>query len=146
MKNNQQRNNSQSEYRAFAYVQQDVSHVYIGAAFTYGELMERDDIPFKFRAILAHYMLKEVAADTTLSDHVFFLQQDDLSCLAYRQMKARFKMSVWQEANGRKKAGYVSRTYTIDEILEDKELRRNMDITVVEELSFKKFALASVGI
>lgn len=140
--------NSSSSYAAFEYVMQDVSHVYIGAKLTYGELMERDDVPFKLRAVLAHYMLKEVAAETTISDHLFFIRKNDLSYLAYKQMKARFKLSVWCEPDGKKRktAGYVSRLYTIDELLADEELQKNRDITVVEELCFKKFALVSVSL
>ncbi|NLL80285.1 MAG: hypothetical protein GX234_10985 [Clostridiales bacterium] len=138
--------NSRTGYEAFEYVLNDISHVYIGARLTYGQLMERDDVPFKLRAILAHYMLKEVAEDTTVSDHLFFIQKNDLSYLAYKQMKAKFKLNIWQEAEERKKAGYTSRIYTIDEILADESLRRNRDITVVEEWSFKKFALVSVGL
>lgn len=138
----------QSSYEAFEYVMHDVSHVYIGAKLSYKDLMEHDDVPFKLRAIIAHYMLKEVAEDTTVSDHIFFIQKNDLSYLAYKQMKARFKLSVWCEADGkkRKKAGYESRLYTIDEILTDEELRKNRDITVVEEFTFKKFALASISL
>lgn len=138
----------QSSYAAFEYVMHDVSHVYIGGKLSYKDLMNHDDVPFKLRVIIAHYMLKEVAEDTTISDHLFFIEKNSLSYLAYKQMKARFKLSVWCEPDGkkRKKAGYESRLYTMDEVLEDEELRRNRDITVVEELAFKKFALAAVSV
>lgn len=143
-----QMENKKSSYPAFACVMQDITQVYIGAQLSYKELMERDDVPFKLRVILAHYMLKEVSEDTTISDHLFFIQKNDLSYLAYRQMKAKFKLSVWCEADGKKhkKAGYESRLYTIDEVLLDEELRAKRDITVVEELSFKKFALMAVSL
>lgn len=137
-----------SSYPAFEHVMQDVSHVYIGAKLSYGTLMERDDVPFKLRAILAHYMLKEVAPETTIFDHLFFIRKKDLSYLAYKQMKARFKLSVFEEADGkkRKQTGYVSRLYTIDEILADEALRAKRDTTIVEELTFKKFALLGVSL
>lgn len=139
---------NQNSYEAFEYVMHDISHVYIGAQLSYRDLMNHDDVPFKLRVILSHYMLKEVAEETTISDHIFFIEKNSLSYLAYKQMKARFKLSVWCEPDGRKrkKAGYESRLYTIDEILEDEKLRRNKDITVVEEFTFKKFALAAVSV
>ena len=49
------------ENRDFKYVMQDVSKVYIGAKYTYQEMMDTDEIPFKLKAILSHYILKEVA-------------------------------------------------------------------------------------
>lgn len=135
-------------YPAYEHVMQDLGHVYIGALLSYGALMERDDVPFKLRAILAHYMLKEVAPQTTISDHLFFIQKNDLSYLAYRQMKARFRLSVFEEPgeSGRKTAGYVSRLCTIDDVLEDAALRARRDTTIVEELCFRKFALLGVSL
>ena len=61
------------ENQDFKYVMQDVSKVYIGAKFTYQEMLDRDDIPFKFKAILSHYMLKEVSTDTTPENHLCYV-------------------------------------------------------------------------
>ena len=60
------------ENRDFKYVLQDVSKVYIGAKFTYQEMMEEEAVPFKLKAILSHYILKEVAGDTTPENHIFY--------------------------------------------------------------------------
>lgn len=124
----------------FKYVLQDLTNVYLGGQYSYQEMMEEDSVPFKLKTIFARYMMKEVAGETRLSDHIFYLEKDSLSCLAYRQLKARFRLSVWEEADGkkRKQAGYVSREYTIDEILADQKLRALRDSTIVEELHLKK--------
>lgn len=36
-----------AENRDFKYVLQDFGNLYIGARFTYGEMLENEDIPFK---------------------------------------------------------------------------------------------------
>lgn len=140
-------------YEPYKYVLQELTAVHIGACYTYGELMDNDEIPFKLRAVFSHYMLKEVADSTTIGDHVFYMKEQDLSYLAYKQMKAKFRLNVWREAgetdeDGRtvKKSGYESRSYGIDEITGNAYLKSRMDSIVVEELSFKKFALMSVGL
>lgn len=132
----------------FKYVIQDLTNVYIGARFSYTELMERDDVPFKLRSIFSHYMLKEVAGDTTLADHVFFITPQSQSYLVYKQMKARFRMNVWELADGRKhkKDGYVSKIYTIDDIVNNEELKARMDEIMVEELHITKLGLMAVSI
>lgn len=132
----------------FKYVIQDLTNVYIGARFSYTELMERDDVPFKLRSIFSHYMLKEVAGETTLADHVFFITPQSQSYLVYKQMKARFRLNVWEPADGRKhkKDGYVSKTYTIDDIVNNEELKARMDEIMVEELHFTKLGLMAVSI
>ena len=60
------------ENQDFKYVCQDMTNLYIGARYTYGELMALDEIPFKLKTILSHYMLKEVAEDTKIEDHIFY--------------------------------------------------------------------------
>ena len=61
-------------------------------------------------------------------------------------MKARFKMSVWQPADGRKhkKAGYVNREYSIEEIVASKELHDKKDTTIVEEMHISKLGLGAI--
>lgn len=127
---------------------QDLTNIYIGARFSYAELMERDDVPFRLRSIISHYMLKEVAGDTTLENHIFFITPQNLSYLVYKQMKARFRMNVWERADGkkRKKDGYVSHTYTIDEIVQSQELKEQMNEIMVEELHLSKLGLLAVSI
>lgn len=122
------------ENQDFKYVLQDVSKVYIGAKFTYQEMLDRDDIPFKLKAILSHYMLKEVSADTTPENHIFYLTQDSLSYMVYRQLGVQFKMSVWQPG----KDHYVSSYYTVAQLYDRPELLVQKDTIVVEELMIPK--------
>ena len=132
----------------FKYVIQDLSNVYIGAKYTYGEMMDVDAIPFKFKAILSHYMLKEVEADTTAENHLFYLDKEGRSYMAYKQLKAKFKMSVWEEADGKKRKtpGYISREYTVDQVLDDPALMKKKDSIVVEEIHLSKLALMSFSL
>ncbi len=131
----------------FKYVMQDITNVYLGAKYTYDELMNVDEVPFKLKTIFSHYMLKEVSGDTTLENHVFYLEKGSLSYLAYKQMKAGFKMSVFEEnGHGKGKPGYVSREYKIDEILSSEELMSKKDQIVIEEVHITKLGMLAVGI
>ena len=133
------------ENRGFKYVLQDVSKVYIGAKFTYQEMMEEEAVPFKLKAILSHYILKEVAGDTTPENHIFFIRDTDISCLVYRQLKAKFKLDfpvrtprgTWQY-----KSGY----HTIDEILEKEDWRAKRDEIIVEEMVVTKMHIMMMSL
>ena len=133
------------ENRDFKYVLQDVSKVYIGAKFTYQEMMEEEAVPFKLKAILSHYILKEVAGDTTPENHIFFIRHTDISCLVYRQLKAKFKLDfpvrtprgTWQY-----KSGY----HTIDEILEKEDWRAKRDEIIVEEMVVTKMHIMMMSL
>ena len=133
------------ENRDFKYVLQDVSKVYIGAKFTYQEMMEEEAVPFKLKAILSHYILKEVAGYTTPENHIFFIRDTDISCLVYRQLKAKFKLDfpvrtprgTWQY-----KSGY----HTIDEILEKEDWRAKRDEIIVEEMVVTKMHIMMMSL
>ena len=67
----------------FRYVMHDMTNIYIGAKHTYDELMNIDEVPFKLKTILSHYMLKEIAGNTTLENHLFFMKKTDESYRIY---------------------------------------------------------------
>lgn len=135
------------ENKDFKYILQDLTKVYLGAKFTYEELMNHDEVPFKLKMIISHYLLKEVGPSTRVEDHIFYLKETDLSYFVFRQMKAVFRLNVWKdEQDGVKKPGYKSRLYKIDEIVNNEELKRKMDITIVEEMQVTKLGLMSVSI
>ncbi|MDO4292728.1 MAG: hypothetical protein Q4C65_05780 [Eubacteriales bacterium] len=132
----------------FKYVLQDFGNIYIGARFSYREMLAREDMPFKWKAIVRHYLLKEVSEDTTLENHIFYMKETDFSYQTLKELKAAFKLSVWQAPDGkRRKSGrYESRDYRIEEIVGSKELHRQMDTIVVEELHLSKLALMTFAV
>ncbi len=135
----------EAENRDFKYVMQDVSRVYIGAKYTYREMMDSDEIPFKLKAILSHYILKEVAEDTTPENHIFYIRDTDLSYMVYRQLRARFQMDfpvlsrkgTWQ---------YRREYYTIDEIIRHTEWKAKQDEIVVGEMVLTKLHIMMMSL
>ena len=132
--------NVETENRDFKYVLQDPSRIYIGARYSYQEMMEAEDVPFKWKAILSHYILKEVAGDTTPENHIFYMKDTDLSYMVYRQMKIKFKLhvpvlsrkSVWQ---------YQSTYHTSEEIVGGEKWQADKDRIVVEEMVIGKLQM-----
>ena len=130
----------------FKYILQDISNIYVGARSTYGELAENEDLPHKLREVIVRIILSEVAGDTTPENHLFYLTKDSASYRVMKKMKTRFRMSVWEEADGkkRKKSGYVNREYALDEVVDSAELHQKKDTIVVEEMRVSKLGLATV--
>ena len=50
-----------TQYEDFKYVIQDVGNLYLGAGFSYEELLVHEMVPFKLRVIISQYVLKEAA-------------------------------------------------------------------------------------
>ena len=127
----------------FKYVLQDFGNIYIGARYSYEEMLKSEEIPYKWKAIIRHYLLKETSPETTMENHIFFMKEDDFAYETFQELKASFKMSVWIEADGKrhKHGHYESREYKISEIVQSEELHRKMDTIIVEELHLTKLAL-----
>ena len=46
-------------YEDYKYSMQDTSRIYIGCKYTFGELLEEDEVSFKFRMLVERYILPE---------------------------------------------------------------------------------------
>lgn len=135
------------ENRDFKYVMHDLTNVYIGAKYTYNELLVLDEVPFKLKTLISRFILREVDGNTKIEDHIFYLKETDMSYQIYKEMKARFRLNVWKdESDGVKTPGYKSSTYRIAEILGNEELMRKKNITIVEELHITKLGLMGVAL
>ncbi len=135
------------ENKDYKYVMHDITNLYIGAKYSYEELMALDEIPFKLKTLISRFFLKEVAGDTRIENHIFYMKETDMSYQIYKEMKAKFHLYVWkEEKEGAKKTGYNRETYTIEEILKSKELMQKKDITIVEEVHITKLGLLRVNL
>lgn len=132
----------------FKYIVQSFGDYYIGARWTYGEMLVNEDMPFKWKAVVRHYLLKEVSPDTTMENHIFFMTEQDFAYETLKELKAKFKMSVWVPAgkSGRKGGRYESREYKIEEIVKSRKLHEQMDTIIVEELHLSKLALMTFAV
>ena len=86
-----------TRYEDFKYVLQDTGNLYLGAGFSYEELLEAETVPFKLKAILSHYILKESSPDTTLESEFYYLKEDTFLYETYRQLKVKVKGQVQAE-------------------------------------------------
>ena len=84
-------------YEAGKYTMQTISYVYIGAKFTYEELLANEDINFKFKAIVERYILPESTPDTTLESELYYLTEDSFICRTYQQLRLSVKVNVLRD-------------------------------------------------
>ena len=127
--------------RDYKHVVQDVTNLYIGAKLTYGEMLDIDEIPFKFKIILSRYILKEMSRETSIENHIFFIKKEDMSYMIYKKLKAKFRLYVFDD----KKESYIAHDLKIDEIVDDEYLHENMNTIFVEEMHISKINMLGVS-
>ena len=134
-------------YEDFKYSMQDTNRVYVGCKYTFEELLDEEDLLFKFRLVVERYILPEADPEDTLESHLYYLRPDGFTVKLYKRLKARVKVGVIEEKKslfGKTGKQYVSKTLTIDELVNISPARKQQKGMVVQELSVSKLALMSV--
>jgi len=83
-------------YEDYKYVIQDTLNnvVSIGAKFTYGELVAREDIPFKFKALCKKYIFEDIDEGTTLESLIYYMEPKGFAFECLKQLKCRVKYAT----------------------------------------------------
>ena len=134
-------------YEDFKYSMQDTNRVYVGCKYTFEELLDEEDLLFKFRLVVERYILPEADPGDTLESHLYYLGPDSFTVKLYKRLKARVRVGVIEEKKslfGKSGKQYVSKTLTIDELVNIPPARKQQQGMVVQELSVSKLALMSV--
>ncbi len=131
-------------YEDGKYTMQDVGNIYIGSKYTLDEILENDEISFKFRLITERYILPEADREDTLESHLYYLDRKSFLCKIYKQIKAKVKINIIEskEKNGQVVSSkYVTKVMSVEELAEIPLEEKEKLGVVVQELSASKFAL-----
>ena len=130
-------------YEDYKYSIQDVSRIYIGSKYTFGELLEEENILFKLRLVIRQHILPEADLEDTLESHLYYLKPESFLVRIYKQMKAKVKVNVIEE---KKRGGkrYVTKQLTVEELARVPFEEKERQGYVIQELSVSKLALATL--
>lgn len=126
-------------YEAYKYAMQDTYFLYVGSKYTFQEILEEEDIPFKFRLIAERYILPEASLEDTLETHLYYLDSKSFLCKIYKQLKAKVKFNILDE----KKKKYVTKTLPVEEFAEMLPEEKEVKGVVIQELCIGKLAMGS---
>lgn len=131
-------------YEDNKYSMQDTTTLYVGTKYTMGELLEEEDISFKFRLIVERYILPEADPGDTLETHLYYLKPESFVVKIYKQIKAKVKVNIIEEkksVTGRQNRRYVTKVLTVEQLVAMTPERKEAQGVVVQELSMSKLAL-----
>ncbi|NBI91305.1 hypothetical protein D3Z45_12190 [Lachnospiraceae bacterium] len=132
--------------RDFKYILQDAGAIYLGARYSYGELLEEDMVAFKLKTIISHYILKDVDSASTLESHFYYMTQESFSYQTFRELKVKIKVSLPEEKRsltGKVKHIYKDKIYTLKELAEINLARKKQLGLIIREIVISKLGLMS---
>lgn len=84
----------------FKYVIQDTSCVYFGRELTYTEMMDKEDVPFKWKAIISAYIKKDTDLNVKMTDHLLELSPEAFSYRIFEQVKMTVRICYQTQKKG----------------------------------------------
>jgi hypothetical protein len=138
---------NKSIYEDYKYTMQDTSSLYVGAKYTLAEILENEEINFKFRLIVEKYIIPEADAEDTLETHLYYLEPKSFLVKLYDQMKARVKVSIIEEKKtwgGRSKKKYVTKMLKLPELADLSTEEKEKCGIVIQELKVSKLAMMTI--
>ena len=133
-------------YEDYKYVMMDTGYLYIGAKYTYGELMEVDTVPFKFMTVVERYILPDMSPDTTIESHLYYLQAADFTCRTLQQLKAKVKvnrLTVKKKLFGKKESVYQTEIMSLQDFVKMSPDEKERAGIFIQELMISKLGLMS---
>ncbi len=139
---------TKQSYEDYKYVMLDTAFLYLGAKYSYNEIIENEDVPFKFRAIVEHYILPEMDGETSLESHFYFMDKKEFSYKTFQQLKIKVKVSKLVTKKpflgiGKPKRIYQSEVIPLAKFVEIPKADKERDGCLIQEIVISKFALMS---
>lgn len=133
----------------FKYFMQDAGTIYLGARFSYAEILEQEMVSFKYKSIVEHYILKDTDPETTLESQLYYMSADQFSYKTYKQLGARVKVSVLTQKKslfGKEKVVYENKVMKLDEIVGMNLAQKKKCGMIIQELALSKLALMGFSV
>lgn len=131
-------------YEDNKYSMQDVSSLYIGTKYTLEEILNEENILFKFRLVVERYILPEADLQDTLETHLYYLDAKSFLVRIYRQLKAKVKINIIEEKKsltGGARKRYTTQVLTVEKLAAMTPGEKEEKGVVVQELMISKLAL-----
>ena len=132
------------QYEDYKYVMQDTYQMYLGTKYSIQEVIDNEEVPFKFRLIVERYVYQDMDPETTLESQLYFLTSKDLAFRIYRQIKMKVKVNVIEEKKsltGKRKKVYTTQILSIDQLVKLTPAEKEEKGMVIQELMCSKLAL-----
>lgn len=140
---------SVSGYEDFKYVMQDTGNLYLGAKYSYEELLEAEAAPFKLKAIINHYVLKEASPETTLESQFYYLDRESFLYEVFCQLKVKVKVQIQTEQKGfwrKGKIRYQERIFSLKELTDMNLARKKASGVIIREIIISKLGMMTFSV
>ena len=131
-------------YEDYKYVMQDTYQLYLGAKYTFEEIIDNEEIQFKFRLIVERYVYPDVEPESSLESHLYYLADKGILVKTYKHIKLKVKFNIIEEKKsltGQTKEVYTTKILPIEQFVKMTPAQKEERGVVIQEISCSKLAL-----
>lgn len=135
-----------NDNNSYKYVMQDNTKLYLGAKYTYEEVLEEENVPFKLKAILQRYILTDLDVQTSLESHFYYMNEKNFDFKTFQQLKTKIKVSRLVRKNtllGKESTKFQEEVFSLEKFVEMSAQEKEANGIFIQEISFSKLALMS---
>lgn len=127
----------------FKYAMEDLTKIQIGAKYSYDEIIGNENISYKFRSICRQVFEQEVAPETTVESHLYYLDRNSRSYEAYKKLKTQVTVLVVDGARVQEDGSpqYRQRVLKIQDLALLSPVQKEKMGMVVQEIEVSKLGL-----
>ena len=132
---------------AYKYVLQDFTNVYIGALFTFEELIASDDCPVRFKDFVIRVICKDGDRNMTISERLLEIKENDEVYSQLQKLKLKIKVTHLLKSldkHGNEKDTYETKELKIEDFVKDDYVHDEPGEFLIQEISFKKRHLTAM--
>lgn len=133
----------------FKYVIQDTNCVYFGKELTYAEMMDKDDVPFKFKAVISAHIARDTDLDRKMADHILEITDREFSYRIFEQLRLTVRVCYKTQKKGfggRMKDKWIHKVYSLRQFCDGCRSQVNSGEMMIEDFSISKLALMALSI
>ncbi len=129
------------ENRDYKYIMQELSTLYIGARYTYDELIEAEEVPFKVKTLVNTYIKPELRGeDLSIESHFYYMEGSGFAYQTFLQLKTRVRFSILRD-KGAKRGTYVTKVLKLQEFVKMPAAEKEKRGVLIQEIGISKLAL-----
>lgn len=133
----------------FKYVLHDTNCVYFGRELTYAEMMDKEDVPFKFKAVISVHLARDIDLSTKMADHILTISDSMFSYRVLEQLKLTVRVCYKEQKkglNGKIKEKWIHKACSLRQFCEEYRSQAAQGEVMIEDFSVSKLALMVLSI
>lgn len=131
--------------RDYKYIMQELSTLYIGAKYTYEELVAEEEVPFKIKNLINTYIKPELEGeDLSIESHFYYMDGSGFAYQTYLQLKTRVRFSILQKKGKKEDASYVTKVLKLQDFVKIPPQEKEEKGVLIQEIGMSKLALMTL--